>query len=690
MRGEGKKENWLLIKEDDTEAIRNSNSEFLQGLSFSVKSGRSMGEIASGDNAKRKTRASAALKAIKPAGLTLSGIAITHPDRVISETGHVTKGELAEYYSASRPSSFLMSSGAPSLLRCPSGIDGECFFQRNPGKGLGADVKLFEFRHKGRKYEYLYIEDEKGLLEVIQMGAIELHPWGATVESIDYPDRMIFDLDPAPELPFEAVKLAAQDLRRRLQDKGLDSTLKCSGGKGLHVTVPLAGKDKWPAVKSFAGSLAAEMVAAAPDAYVATMSKAKRISKIFIDYLRNDYTATAIADYGVRARPGAPVALPLDWKELKTLKSASQFTMKDVLKRLREQETRIGRKGETTGSPCDMTRANAQPDQTQTTLPDPRLSNAEIADRLAGLAQLLSTQKENPWKIKAYRRAAAKIRTLSESVDELVRDDADLTAYAGIGEAIASAIREIVMTGTLGKLEKLRSAASPELASISAFLRLEPKRILRVYKKLGIGSVEELREKLENGEIEKHLGPRMAQHVRQGLTEAHAMLLYRAHDLCIAVEEFLLEKCGVRRVEAVGDYRRRVDVIEELAFIVETDNFPGVVSRLERYGGRTPLLSATRDTASYALSSGVILRIHTAARENWGLALVRDTGSKAHLRKLATVTGSTTTLESNGPFPDGRGAIREIRPVVHRARITRRLSGGQAGCPGHASGTRDH
>ncbi len=339
MRGEGKKENWLLIKEDDAEAIRNSNSEFLEGLSFSVKSGRSMDEIASGENAKRKTRASAALKAIKPAGLTLSGIAITHPDRVISETGHVTKGELAEYYSGVAPFILPNVIRRPlSLLRCPSGIDGECFFQRNPGKGLGADVKPFEFRHKGRKYEYLYIEDEKGLLEVVQMGAVELHPWAATIESIDYPDRMIFDLDPAPELPFEAVKLAAQDLRQRLRDKGLESTLKCSGGKGLHVTVPLAGKDKWPVVKSFAGSLAAEMVAAAPEAYVATMSKAKRISKIFIDYLRNDYTATAIADYGVRARPGAPVALPLDWKELKTLKSASQFTMKDVLKRLRNRK----------------------------------------------------------------------------------------------------------------------------------------------------------------------------------------------------------------------------------------------------------------------------------------------------------------------------------------------------------------
>jgi DNA polymerase (family 10) len=171
---------------------------------------------------------------------------------------------------------------------------------------------------------------------------------------------------------------------------------------------------------------------------------------------------------------------------------------------------------------CHENRPGRSMNETQT-FPPPMLGNAEIADRLASLAQLLSTQKENPYKIKAYTRAAAKIRTLSESVDQLVRDDADLTAYAGIGAAIASAIREIVLTGTLGKLEKLRSEASPELVSLSSFPRLDPKRVLRIYKKLGIRSVEELRERLENGEIEKHLGLRMAQHVRQGVTEAHAM-----------------------------------------------------------------------------------------------------------------------------------------------------------------------
>jgi bifunctional non-homologous end joining protein LigD len=276
----------------------------------------------------------------KTGTLVASGITITHPDRIISEAGHVTKGELAEYYAAVAPFMLARIARHPlSLLRCPSGIDGDCFFQRNPGKGLGANVHPFEFRHKGKRYEYLYIEEDRGLLEVIQMGTIEIHPWGAPIDAIDSPDRMIFDLDPAPDLPIEALKLAAQDLRQRLRQKGLESTLKCTGGKGLHVTVPLEGKDDWPVVKSFAASVAEEMATSSPQAYVATMSKAKRTSKIFIDYFRNDYTATAIADYSVRARPGAPVAAPLEWNELKRLKSASQFTMKDVLKRLKNKKT---------------------------------------------------------------------------------------------------------------------------------------------------------------------------------------------------------------------------------------------------------------------------------------------------------------------------------------------------------------
>jgi bifunctional non-homologous end joining protein LigD len=250
----------------------------------------------------------------------------------------MTKRQLAEYYAA--VSSWVLKdlAGHPvSLLRCPEGTAGGCFYQRSPGKGLGPDVKPFTWKHKGKSYEYLYVENEKGLIEFIQMGAIELHPWGARVENIDHPDRLIFDLDPDDEVPFEAVKLAAGDLRKRLRDKGLTSYLKCTGGKGLHVTVPLDEKNTWAEVKAFCAAMASAMVRDVPGAYVATMSKEKRKGKIFVDYFRNDYTATAIADFAVRARPSAPVAVPLEWSELDKLQAANQFTTEDVLKRLKRK-----------------------------------------------------------------------------------------------------------------------------------------------------------------------------------------------------------------------------------------------------------------------------------------------------------------------------------------------------------------
>ena len=283
-------------------------------------------------------RSRKAVRKPQSASLTVAGVVITHPDRVISKTHHITKGELAEYYAGVARFILPRIVRRPlSLLRCPSGIDGGCFYQRNRGRGLAPDVRPFEFKHHGNRHEYLYIEDEKGLVELIQMGAIEIHPWGASIDSIDYPDRLIFDLDPAPDVPFRALKLAAEDLRRRLRERRLESVLKCTGGKGLHVTVPLMAETSWPRVKAFAATVAQEMVENAPEIYIATMSKAKRKGKIFIDYFRNDYTATAIADYAVRARQGAPVAMPLEWKELKNLRSADQFTMTDALKRLKNK-----------------------------------------------------------------------------------------------------------------------------------------------------------------------------------------------------------------------------------------------------------------------------------------------------------------------------------------------------------------
>jgi bifunctional non-homologous end joining protein LigD len=145
---------------------------------------------------------------------------------------------------------------------------------------------------------------------------------------------MIFDLDPDPSVPFSKVKKAAREIRKRLSKTGLESSVKCSGGKGLHVVVPLAPTRRWDEVKAWASALAHDMVARAPDTYVATITKAKRKRKILIDFFRNDYTATGVASYSLRARPRAPVAIPLDWRELTTLHSADQFTIKAVLKRI--------------------------------------------------------------------------------------------------------------------------------------------------------------------------------------------------------------------------------------------------------------------------------------------------------------------------------------------------------------------
>ena len=282
------------------------------------------------------------------------------------------------------------------------------------------------------------------------------------------------------------------------------------------------------------------------------------------------------------------------------------------------------------------------------------LTNAEIADRLSTLAQLLSMEKANPYKIKAYRRASNTIRVLGESVDELVRSSADLTVYSGIGEAISGAIREIVLTGSLASLEKLRSNASPELLSISTYPRLDPKRVLRIFKKLHISSVEALHEALESGAIERIFGSRTAQHVRQGLVQTGAVLLYHAHDLVLSIETYLLKRAGAVRVEAVGDYRRRVEVIEELSFVVETEDFAKLTSQMERYGGRIALVESNKYSAVFALSSGPLLRIALTDAKNWGLSLIRRTGNKAHLKKLVAVSGSLTSLETKSSFPTER------------------------------------
>ena len=275
---------------------------------------------------------------IAPKELILHGVRITHPDRVMFDEARMTKGDVAGYYAAVAPFLLREINGRPiTVVRCPSGVKADCFYQRNVGFGLGADVHPFSWTYKGSSYKYIYVKDIKGIMEMIQMGVIEIHPWGATVDHVHTPDRMIFDLDPDPIVPFQEVKKTAMDIRKRLAKAGLESFLKCTGGKGLHIVVPLAPEHRWHEVKGWASAFAHAMVEEAPDKYVATITKSKRKGKILIDYFRNDYTATGIASYSLRARPRAPVAVPLEWRELTRLESADQFGMKAVLKRLRSR-----------------------------------------------------------------------------------------------------------------------------------------------------------------------------------------------------------------------------------------------------------------------------------------------------------------------------------------------------------------
>ena len=263
-------------------------------------------------------------------------VKITNPDRVIFPESKGTKGDLAAYYQAIGPLILPWAAHRPiSLVRCPQGRGKQCFFQKHDSGSFGEHVRHVPVREKdGGTEDYLYVEDVAGLLACVQMGTIEFHGWGSRVEDIEKPDRMIFDLDPDVGLDFADVKKAAQDIRTMLADIGLVSFAMLSGGKGVHVIVPLMPEAEWPTVKDFSHRFAEALAQAEPDRFVANMAKAKRVGRIFIDYLRNQRGATAVVPYGARARENAPVAAPVSWDELDDFDKASAFTIRDAKKLL--------------------------------------------------------------------------------------------------------------------------------------------------------------------------------------------------------------------------------------------------------------------------------------------------------------------------------------------------------------------
>ncbi|WP_101676088.1 DNA ligase D [Alloalcanivorax mobilis] len=265
----------------------------------------------------------------------VAGVRITHPDRVLYPRQGLTKIELARFYESIASWVLPGLVNRPlSLLRCPEGLASECFFQKHPSRPLPDRLPRVEIEESGGPAEYVYVKELADLVALVQAGVMELHPWGCRVDRVEQPDLMVFDLDPAEDVPWHATVEQAHALGRRLEDLGLVSFVRTTGGKGVHLVVPLRRHADWEEVKAFARAVCEQHARSAPALLTTNMSKARRRGKIFLDYLRNSRGATAIASYSVRARPGAPVAVPLRWDELSEAMAPDRYSVDNLSRRL--------------------------------------------------------------------------------------------------------------------------------------------------------------------------------------------------------------------------------------------------------------------------------------------------------------------------------------------------------------------
>jgi bifunctional non-homologous end joining protein LigD len=248
-------------------------------------------------------------------------VRLSHPDKVLDASSGVTKRQLAEYYLAISDIILPFIADRPlTIVRCPEGSGHQCFYQKHKNKMLSGTFGSIDIVDKksGKPEPYITLNSREAVVELAQIGVLEVHPWGSCNAHLEQPDRIIFDLDPDESLPWQTVATSALEVRKRLSSLGLKSFVKTTGGKGLHVVVPIVPEHRWPEVKEFAHQFVLVMERAAPTRFLTKMTKAARVGKIYLDYLRNERGSTAVAPYSPRARAGLPVAIPLSWNELKS------------------------------------------------------------------------------------------------------------------------------------------------------------------------------------------------------------------------------------------------------------------------------------------------------------------------------------------------------------------------------------
>ena len=269
-----------------------------------------------------------------------AGIKLTSPDRVVYPGQGVTKADLVAYYAAVSERMLPYVAKRPlSLLRCPQGRTKYCFFQKHDTGGFPDAMKSLLIAEKdGEKADYFYIDDLAGLIAGTQMNVLEWHLWGSLTKNVEKPERIIFDIDPDEGLGFEHIRAAATDIRDELAALGIESYALVSGGKGIHVIAPLRPITEWDEVKDFCKAFAQRLADKYPDRFTANIRKVNRKGKLFIDYLRNERGATAIAPWSSRSRQGAPAAVPISWPELDTIKAANQFTLADAAERAQKPD----------------------------------------------------------------------------------------------------------------------------------------------------------------------------------------------------------------------------------------------------------------------------------------------------------------------------------------------------------------